>query len=187
MGRCLHYIPSSALGKHLEEQPSHPRGDVGMAAPPASPQTFPCSAVPASSTASNGKGTRDRGQGHFGVGFGQAVCMFQSVGWEDRKGCPWLWLLEVAQRLQGRKERMKTSPQNHQGCWGETGTAASPQAPAPHGSPAQGRGSLVVSAQGREVLERPELKSLPPATNTFPKRVCARKIHISTRCSSART
>lgn len=67
-GCCLHSIPGSALGKLLEEQPSHPRGDVGMAGVAASPQTFPCSAVPASSTARNGRGqgTRDRGQVKYG-------------------------------------------------------------------------------------------------------------------------
>lgn len=57
-GPCLHYILGSALGKHLEEQPSHPRGDFGMAGAAASPQTFSCSAVPASSTA-RGQGTGD--------------------------------------------------------------------------------------------------------------------------------
>lgn len=47
----------------------------------------------------------------------------QSVGWEDRKGCPCSgdglgWLLEVAQRLQGREERMKTSPPKSSGMLG---------------------------------------------------------------------
>lgn len=84
-----------------------------MAGAAASPQTFPCSAVPASSTA-RGQGTGDRGR--VGVGFGQAVHItFQSVGWQDRKGCPCYeerlgWLLKVAQRHQGRKERVRTSP-----------------------------------------------------------------------------
>lgn len=91
---------------------------------------------------------------------GRTGCVTSDISLQEGQGrvgvcCGQAGLLKVSQRHQGGKERMKTFPKNHQGCWDETGRAASPQAPAPHGSPAQGRGSLVVPAQGRGALQRP--------------------------------
>lgn len=115
-----------------------------------------------------------------------------SVGWEDRKGCSHCgdWLFKVAQRHQGRKERMKTSPKIIRDAgmrWAELHPhwPLHPKALLPRGG-----GSWWSLPRGGGLWKDLGLflAQISPSSNKhISQKVSARKIHIPTQCSSART